>query len=428
MKITIEQQEAYVDEKVRIKVSGLTPNSQLRANMKMELPWCSGEEFSSYAVFEANNTGEVDFDQVEPVEGTYRAADSMGLIYSLRKSKSAGKNIADNISIENPIFMNLVLETSSEQREIQLVRNFKAKDLKIKPINDGFTGRLFYRENSCDKTILMLGGSDGQMEGLALMAGPLASRGFNVLIVPYFGVRGLPEKLEEVHLEYFEEIFRWLESNEITKAKEIYLHGTSKGGELALLLASYYPQIKKVAAVEPHIYCFQALDGLQSGKNVSSWSYQGKSIPFIKVDNNIFYEDYKKVVSEGKPFGFASTYKKSIERAGNKEEARIKIENSEADILLICGESDNIWNSYDAGTEILQVLKGHNYKHSVQFLSYKNMGHPMPVPYVIPISFTLEMPMNGGIFTSGGTVEGNAKGQYDSFQETIKFFKKRYEH
>jgi esterase/lipase len=425
LKITIEQQEAFVDEKVRIKVSGLTPNSQLRANMKMELPWFSGEEFSSYAVFEVNNTGEVDFDQVKPVEGTYRAADSMGLIYSLRKSKPSVKNIAENISIEKPVLMNLVLETSSEQREIQLVRNFKAKELMIKSINDGFTGQLFYRENSCDKTVLMLGGSDGQMDGLALMAGPLASRGFNVLIVPYFGVEGMPERLEEVHLEYFEKIFHWLERNEITKTKEIYLHGTSKGGELALLLASYYPQIKKVAAVEPHAYCFQALDGLMSGKDVSSWSYQGKSIPFIKVDNNIFFEDQSKAVREGMPFGFASTYKKSVKRAGNKEEARIKIENSEADILLICGESDNIWNSHDACTDILQVLKRHNYKHSVRLLSYESMGHPMPVPFVIPISFTLEMPMNGGIFTSGGTVEGNAKGQYDSFQETIKFFKKR---
>ncbi|WP_313183395.1 acyl-CoA thioesterase/bile acid-CoA:amino acid N-acyltransferase family protein [Lacrimispora sp.] len=427
MKITIEQQEAFVDERVRIKVTGLTPNSQLRADMKMELPWCSGEEFSSYAVFDVNNTGGVDFDQAKPVEGTYRAADSMGLIYSLRKSKSAGKNIAENISIEKPILMNLVLETSSEQREIQLVRSFKAKDLMIKPINDGFIGKLFYRKDSCDETILMLGGSDGQMEGLALMAGPLASRGFNVLIVPYFGVEGLPERLEEVHLEYFEKIFHWLASNEITKAKEIYLHGTSKGGELALLLASYFPQIKKVAAVEPHTYCFQALDGMMSGKNISSWSYQGKSIPFIKVDNNIFFEDQKKAVSEGVPFGFASTYKKSVERAVNKEEARIKIENSEADILLICGENDNIWNSYDACTDILQVLKRHNYKHSVRLLSYESMGHPMPVPFVIPISFTLEMPMNGGIFTSGGTVEGNTKGQYDSFRETIKFFKKRYE-
>ncbi|AET67933.1 lysophospholipase [Desulfosporosinus orientis DSM 765] len=422
MKITIENQEAFVDEKVRITVSGLTPNSQLRARMKMELPWCSGEEFSSYAVFEVGETGEVDFDQAEPVAGTYKARTSMGLIYSLRLSKSAGKNIAENISIEKPIRINLGLEASSEQKEIQLIRYFAAKNLIIKPVSDGFTGQLFYRENSCDKTILMLGGSDGQMESLALIAGPLASRGFNVLSVPYFGVEGLPEKLEEVPLEYFEKIFHWLETNAITKAEEIYLHGTSKGGELALLLASRYPRIKKVAAVEPHAYCFQALDGLMSGKNVSSWSYQGKSIPFIEVDNNIFFEDQKKAVGAGMPFGFAGTYQKSLERAGNKEEARIKIENSEADILLICGEKDNIWNSYDACSELLQVLKRHNYRHSVQLLSYENMGHPMPVPFVIPLSLTLEMPVNGGLFSSGGTVEGNARGQYESFRKTIEFF------
>lgn len=424
MKITIEHQEAFVDEKVHITVSGLAPNNRLRASMKMELPWCSGEEFSSYAVFDVGETGEVAFDQVEPVEGTYKAADSMGLIYSLAQSKSAGKNIAENISIEKPLLLHLRLECSSERQEVWLIRNFKTEDLIIKPVSGDFTGQLFYRENSCGQTVLMLGGSDGQMEGLALMAGPLASRGFNVLTVPYFGVEGLPEKLEEVPLEYFEKVFHWLKSNEITKAKEIYLHGTSKGGELALLLASRYPQIKKVAAVEPHGYCFQALDGLMSGRNVSSWSYQGKSLPFVEVDNTIFFEAQKKAVDEGMPFGFASTYKKSLERAGDKEEARIKVEDSEADILLICGEKDNIWNSYDACPEILQILKRHNYRHSVQLLSYEEMGHPMPVPFVIPLSFTLEMPMSGGRFTSGGTVEGNAKGQYESFQKTIEFFKK----
>jgi len=422
MKISIEQ-ESFVDEKVHIKVSGLNPNSQLKASVKMELPWCSGEEFSSYAVFSVGETGEVNFDQSEPVKGTYQAADSMGLIYSLKQSRSVGKNIAENINIERPILMNLALESSSEKREIQLIRNFKAKDIVVKQISDGFTGQLFYQENSRNKTILMLGGSDGQLEGLTLMAGPLASRGFNVLIVPYFGANGLPEKLEEVPLEYFEKIFRWLESNEITKAKKIYLHGTSKGGELALLLASRYSQIKKVVAVEPHTYCFQALDGLMSGKNVSSWSYQGKSIPFVAVDNNIFFEDCKKDIEKGIPFGFASTYKKSLEKANNKEVARIKVENSEADILLICGKKDNIWNSYDACSEILRNIKNHNYSHHVELLSYENMGHPMPIPFIIPLSFTLEMPMNEGIFTSGGTVEGNAQGQYESFQKTIEFFK-----
>lgn len=421
MKISVEQ-ETFVDEKIHIKISGLNPDSRLRAGMKMELPWCSGEEFSSYAVFSADESGEVDFDKMAPVEGTYKTADSMGLIYSLKQSKSVGKNIGENITIEKPILMNLTLE-SSEKKEIQLKRNFKTKDIVVKQINDGFTGRLFHQENTHNKTILMLGGSDGQMESLALMAGPIASRGFNVLIVPYFGVSGLPEKLEEIPLEYFEKIFRWLENNEMTKAKEIYIHGTSKGGELALLLASRYSQVKKVAAVEPHTYCFQALDGMMSGKNVSSWSSQGKSLPFIKVDNAVFFEDCKKDIEKGIPFGFAGTYRKCLEKATNKEEARIKVENSNADILLICGKEDNIWNSYDACPEILRNLKNHKYSHYVELLSYENMGHPLPVPFVIPLSFTLAMPMHGGVFTSGGTVEGNARGQYESFRKTIEFFK-----
>lgn len=423
MKINVEHQEAFADEKVHIKVSELNPNSQLKAIMRMELPWCSGEEFSSYAIFTVNETGEVDFDQAKPVEGTYQHADSMGLVYSLQQSQSTGKNIAENISIEKPILMNLVFESSTEKKEIQLKRNFKAEDIVVKQINDSFIGQLFYRKNSNNKTILMLGGSDGQMESLALMAGPLASRGFNVLIVPYFGVNGLPENLEEVPLEYFEKIFRWMENNEIVSAKDIYLHGTSKGGELALLLASRYNQIKKVVAVEPHTYCFQALDGLMSGKNVSSWSYQEKSIPFIAVDNNIFFEDQKKDIEKGISFGFASTYKKSIEKANNREEARIKVENSEADILLICGKKDNIWNSFDACPKILKILKNHNYKHHAELLSYENMGHPMPIPYVIPLGLSLKMPINGGIFSSGGTVEGNVEGQYESFKKTIEFFK-----
>jgi hypothetical protein len=50
------------------------------------------------------------------------------------------------------------------------------------------------------------------------------------------------------------------------------------------------------------------------------------------------------------------------------------------------------------------------------------MGHPLPVPFIIPVSLTTAIPMNGGIFSTGGTLLGNAEGQYDSFQRTINFF------
>lgn len=423
MKIDISDMESLVTEKIKIKVLELSPNSKLRISIKTELPWCSGEEYSSYGIFISNEQGEVDLDLVKPVEGTYEANDSMGLIYSLKKSRTEGKNIAENISIDKPMIMNMVFESSNERKEINLKRLFKTEDVIVKHIcEEEFNGELFCKEKSNDKIILMLGGSDGNMSAINLLAAPLASKGFNVLMVPYFASEGLPDKLEKVPLEYFEKIFKWIENNEIISSKEIFLHGTSKGGELALLLASRYKQIKKVVAVEPHAYCFQALNGMNCGKNVSSWSHKGESIPFIGIDNNIFIEDQKKAIENGIPFGFASTYKKSIERVTNKEEARIKVENSEADILMFAGKEDNIWNSYDGCLVILDNLKKSDYKHKVELLTYDRMGHPMPVPYIIPISDTLSIKMMGGVFSSGGTIEGNAEGQFKSWQITIEFF------
>ncbi len=130
----------------------------------------------------------------------------------------------------------------------------------------------------------------------------------------------------------------------------------------------------------------------------------------------------KKDVENNVPFGFASTYKRAIGKSVNREEARIKIENASADILLVCGKSDNIWNSYDGCLELLKASKAHNSGSKVSLLAYEDMGHPLPVPYILPLGLTLQMPMHGGIFTSGGTVEGNSNAQYDSWKKTIAFF------
>ncbi|NFG62630.1 MULTISPECIES: acyl-CoA thioesterase/BAAT N-terminal domain-containing protein [unclassified Clostridium] len=195
----------------------------------MELPWCKGEEYSSYGVFISDEKGEVDLDLAKPVKGTYEANDSMGLIYSLKKSRTEGKNIAENISIDEPMIMNMVFESSDEKKEINLKRLFKTEDVIIKNIcEEEFNGQLFYKEKPNNKTVLMVGGSSGDVRALALLVAPLASTGFNVLIVPFFDSEGLPDKLEKVALEYFEKIFKWIENNEITCSKEIFLHGTSK--------------------------------------------------------------------------------------------------------------------------------------------------------------------------------------------------------
>lgn len=159
-----------------------------------------------------------------------------------------------------------------------------------------------------------------------------------------------------------------------------------------------------------------------SGKNVSSWSYEGRSLPFIPVDNDIFYDHQRHCLEKNIPFGFTTTYKKSVERARNKEEARIKIENANANLLLISGHKDNIWNTHEACVEIMSILKKNNYKYKYNLLDYKDLGHSLPLPFIIPLSETLNLKMGGGVFTCGGTLKGNSFGQSDSWQKTIEFF------
>jgi esterase/lipase len=422
MKIHIHPTTILIDEKIDIKITELMPGAKVKITASMHFPWAASEKYESFAWFTANSEGQIDLSKQKPNVGSYDYIDSMGLIASLKKVSSKGENIAINLSIDNSMFIDIVCEYEKEKKCVRLERMFKLPKVKRQQITEEFKGELFYTEKSLGKTIILLGGSDGSRNGLSFLAGPLASRGFNVLVVGYFNEEGLPKKLEEIPLEYFEKVFSWVKENPLTYDNDIYIHGTSKGGELALLLASKYPIISKVAVSAPHAYCFQALNGLMSGKNVSSWSYKGKSLPFIPVDNDIFYDHQRDCLEKNISFGFTSTYKKSVEKAKNREEARIKIENAHADLLLIAGHKDNVWNTYDACLEMMETLKKHNYTYKYTLLDYKDLGHSLPVPYVIPLSETLHVKMGMGSFTCGGTLKGNSDGQLDSWKKTLEFF------
>lgn len=109
----------------------------------------------------------------------------------------------------------------------------------------------------------------------------------------------------------------------------------------------------------------------------------------------------------------------------NKESGRIKIKNAKAHILLIAGEKDNIWNTYDGCVEIMDTLEKYNYKYNYKLLVYKNAGHPFPLPYILPVSLTASMRLAPRlVFATGGTLEGNAHIQKDSWDKAIEFFKK----
>lgn len=418
MKLQIEPLVALCDEKINICVSELPPYGKVRVSASMCLPWAENTKFESFAWFTADSHGNVDLSKQKPDSGTYDYIDTMGLIVSMKMVSGKFKDIVQNISVNNSLFIDIVVECEKDRACAKLERLFKIPEVKNLKITDEFVGELFYTENVKNITIVALGGSDGNKDALSLISAPLASHGFNVLSLAYFNDKGLPKKLAEIPLEYFERVFQWLEKNPITKGTDIYVHGTSKGGELALLLASRHPIIKKVVAVAPHAYCFQGLNY----RNVSSWSYEGKAMPFIRLKYRVFFKDMIDCFIKNKPFGYTNTYKTGVDAATNKETARIKVENAKAEILLIAGKKDNIWNAYDGCVEIMDTLERHNYKYNYNLLAYENAGHPFPLPYIIPVGVTASMRLAPRLtFSSGGTLEGNAHIQADSWEKTIEF-------
>jgi dienelactone hydrolase len=298
---------------------------------------------------------------------------------------------------------------------------FKTPQIKSQRITDEFVGEFFYSDDPQNKTIVRLGGSGSNLAVNSLICAPLASHGFNVLSVPFFGEPGLPAQLSRVPLEYFERVFTWLSNNPITRGKEIQILGMSKGAELTLLLASRYPFITRAAVWAPHAYCFQ---GIAYFKNESSWTYTGKDLPFIPLKTGWVFANMLNCMIKNEPFGFTHTYKKGLALAKNKEAARIKVEDAHADLLLVTSKECGMWNTYDGCVEMMDTLRKHNYSHTYDLIVYEDTGEPYLVPYVIPASESSVKIAPRLVLSMGGTLQGNSHARTDAWEKAIEFFRK----
>ena len=309
-----------------------------------------------------------------------------------------------------------------EKSSKEIERTFKAFNVKTEMITTPFVGAFYYSDNPNNKTVLLLGGSSGKLCFNMPMASLLASHGFNVLAVAYFSEPGLPKELVGIPLEYFDHVFDWLAVNKYTKDKDLYLHCTSKGGELGLLLASQRPNIKKVAAVAPHAYCFQ---GTSFTKAYASWTFQGKPLPYIPMKISGMMSYIIGCFIKNKPFGYANTYISGLAKASDetKANARIKVENAKADLLLFSSRQNNMWNTYDGCCEIIKTLEKSNYQFDYKHITYESAGEPFYAPYILPYEVYCPIKIAPRLtFASGGTPEGNTEAQIDSWEKMLRFF------
>jgi pimeloyl-ACP methyl ester carboxylesterase len=424
MKLEVRPLKALCDERINIIITDLPASGKVKINVSLHIPWATNVKYESEACFTADSNGCLDLSKRKPDSGSYDFIDSMGLILSLKRVNGKFKDVMSNISTDQNLFIDITAECGQENSSVRLERLLMSPGMKSLRINDKFVGELFYTDGGSNKTIIFFGGSSNEdLRTILPPAALLASHGFNVLALAYFGSKGLNSTLAEIPLEYFENVFKWLEENPLTKCREIYVYSGSIGAILALLLASSYPFIKKVVACNPLAWSFQGL----TFKKVSLWTYGGKPIPFIKFSWGSFFANIINCFIKNKPFGFAYTYRKSLENADNREEARIKVENSNADILLFGGQKDGWWDTHDACLEIMEVLKKHNYQHSYEYIAYENGGHACYAPFIIPVhEFSTPLKIAPRlVFSEGVTWEANAHMLEDSWNRALEFLMKQ---
>jgi uncharacterized protein len=227
----------------------------------------------------------------------------------------------------------------------------------------------FYQVNGKQKRVIIyLGGSEGGLPFASHESHlqPLLELGHPVLCLAYFGIEGLPHSLEKIPLEYFEHAFDWL-SRQPGVINEYAIIGCSKGGELALLLASRYSQVKAVVASVPSHVVWQGIpNSFPMSPLGSSWSYAGKDLPFVPLRLS------PAMILSLMTFRFRKAYEYALLNQERVEQAAIQVEKIGGPILLISGREDTMWPSTPMCEKIVSRLSVYRFPFPYQHVAMES--------------------------------------------------------
>ena len=384
----IAPKDALVDEPIAISVSGLRANDEVTIRTR-SLHW------SSSATFVADAQGVADLTRIAPKRADYAGIDAMGLFWSATPGSAAratGPPVAD-AQMPAPEEWELTAEVNGVAvAEDKVLRRFVAPDVTMTVVRDNGLVGVFYQPAGGGRhpAVIVLSGSGGGVPPASTQAGGLASRGYAVLALGYFGVRGLPRSLHNIPLEYFGTALDWLRVQPSVDAGRIAVLGTSRGGELALLLGSAFPQIKTVIAIVPSDVIW---GGCCDVRNESSWTIGGRPLVWAAPGD-----------------------------AYRNERAAIQVERIHGAVLLISGKRDQVWHSTEMSEHVIDRLHRNNFAYAYEHLAYDDAGHGIGRPYTSTMEINRAVhPLTRRVIALGGTPAGTAHARDDSWRHILAF-------
>ena len=215
--------------------------------------------------------------------------------------------------------------------------------------SDGFNGAWYPApEKSRKGFILMLG--DSSEDRMARMGAKwLGRQGIHVMAMS-------ADKKDYGHHNYpLERFGKAIAFMKAEGCEMLGIAGASTTGMLALLAASYYPELSLTIAISPSDFVMEGFyrdgkDGAEErpGDYESSVTWQGKQLPFLPYAYR-HPEYWKKIQEESKAgcdrIASRKMFDESEKRHPIKEDERIKVENIRGKIIFIGAEDDVLWDT-----------------------------------------------------------------------------------
>ena len=230
---------------------------------------------------------------------------------------------------------------------------------------------LFAREGGKRPLLVGLGGGEGGNAWASERWTPQRERfldqGYALLALGYFGTPNSPEKLDRISLDGVHAAILKAAQDPRVDGRCIAIVGGSRGAELALLLASHYPDIKAVVAIVPGSAVFPSLTDAMT---TPGFSLNDQSLPFVPMTWGATPD-----LLVGNLRGAFETIMRD---EAAMQRAAIAVEKINGPVQFVSASRDEMWPSKEMADAMMQRLESNAFRHPFEHLVVQG-GHGEPL-------------------------------------------------
>ena len=415
--LTVEPQQALVDQPLVISASGFTPGDAVELQTTMADGY--GVTWESKASYDVDANGSLELATQPAREAGDAAPDPMRPIWSMQPVDQpqpmvyrAPPDLADEL-VRFTISDQHGNSADATHTRVHLPPNVVRSEID----EAGVLGTLFVPgPHQRHPAIVVLSSSVGGANDRD--AALYAAYGYTALALAYFNYKQLPPVLSHIPLEYFEKALRWLSGRDSVDPERIAITGRSRGGEVALLLGATFPQVRCVLAEVASGLIWEGY-GIDETQPSPAWTHRGEALPFLPRHAYAALERQSSVGdNEWREQQFLAEAEVT---AGELQECVIPVETINGAVLLISARDDQVWPSAILSQVAEQRLLRKRFPHRFEHASYRAAGHYGVAPYIPTTILNVTHPVTGETYGLGGTPGGNHQAGVDAWQRKLAF-------